>query len=49
MIHQLINGDWPEEEYLLVPPFHVTQGVYDLKQVIAAEAIPLENKACTIE
>jgi hypothetical protein len=49
MIHQLINGVWPEEEYLFVPPFHVTQGIYDLKQVIAAEAIPSKNEACAIE
>jgi Protein of unknown function (DUF1638) len=45
MIHQLINGVWPAEEYLVVPPFHVTQGVYDLKQVIAAQAVSSENKA----
>lgn len=38
MIQQLINGVWPEEEYLVIPPFSITQGVYDLKDVIAASA-----------
>jgi len=49
MIHQLINGVWPDEEYLQVPPFHVTQGVYDLKQVIAASAIIPASEVCTLE
>jgi hypothetical protein len=49
MIHQLINGDWPEAEYLVVPPFHLTQGIYDLKQVISATPASSATDVCTLE
>ena len=37
IISQLINGEWPEEEFLEVPPGKITAGVYDFHQVIRAE------------
>jgi len=40
MIQQLIEGVWPEEEYLTIPPFHTVEGVYDLKDVMVASTTP---------
>lgn len=38
LVQQLINGEWPEEEYLIVQPGKITAGVYDFKEVIRAES-----------
>ena len=39
LINMLINGQWNEEEFLIVPPFHIIEGVYDDNFVI--KAVPL--------
>ncbi|NLY17991.1 MAG: DUF1638 domain-containing protein [Clostridiaceae bacterium] len=36
LLHMLINGIWPEEEFLIVPPGYRVEAVYDQDQVIKA-------------
>lgn len=36
LFHMLINGIWPKEEFLIVPPGHHVEAVYDQDQVIKA-------------
>lgn len=38
LIDKLLSGDWPEADFLRVPPHHRIAGVYDLERVI--EAVP---------
>lgn len=38
LIDKLVSGDWPDSDFLTVPPGHRIAGVYDLEQVI--EAVP---------
>lgn len=39
MIEGLLAGNWPESEYLVVPPGHEVEGVYDLDEVIRARPV----------
>ncbi len=39
LIDMLINGEWNQDEFLFVPPFHIVEGVYDEHFVI--KAVPL--------
>jgi len=38
LIEMLLSGEWPEADFLVVPPGHRIKGIYDMDQVIAAEA-----------
>lgn len=40
LLQMLVDCDWPEEEFLIVPPGHVVAGVYDHDIII--KAIPAE-------
>ncbi len=37
LIDGLLNGPWPKDEYLLIPPGHRVAGVYDWTEIIRAE------------
>ena len=37
----LVNGDWNEEDFLIVPPYHMIEGVYDSD--ILVKAVPAGN------
>ena len=39
LIDGLINGPWPSDEYLTVPPGHIVEGVYDAEQILRATPI----------
>ena len=39
LIRQLLNGEWPLEEYLIVQPGQRSAAVYDWQEVIRAEAV----------
>jgi hypothetical protein len=38
LFHQLVNGDWPEDDFLVVPPGHRLVARYD-EQIIHAEPL----------
>jgi len=42
LIEMLVNGCWNEDDFLIVPPYHVIEGVYDKDIII--KAVPAENK-----
>ncbi len=37
LIELLLSGEWPEADFLVVPPAHRIKAVYDMDQVITAE------------
>ena len=39
MIEGLLSGNWPESDYLVVPPGHRVAGVYDMEEVVRAEPV----------
>lgn len=36
LIEMLVNGQWNEDEFLIVPPYHIIEGVYDNELVMKA-------------
>jgi len=38
LIRNLIDGQWNEEDFLTVPPGQMTAGVYDLEEIVRAQA-----------
>jgi len=42
LIEMLVNGQWNEDEFLIVPPYHIIEGVYD--DEIIMKAIPAESR-----
>lgn len=39
LLEGLLSGDWPGNNYLVVPPDHEVEGVYDLDEVIRARPV----------
>lgn len=39
LVEALLAGDWPEEDFLVVPPGHTISALYDMDQIVAAKAI----------
>jgi len=40
LIDTLLSGEWPEPDFLIVPPRHRVEGIYDYEEVI--RAVPAE-------
>lgn len=36
LIRRMLEGDWAEAEFLLVPPGHATRGVYDMDTILTS-------------
>jgi hypothetical protein len=43
LLRNLINGNWREEDFLIVKPGHRLKGLYDWKEIIGSEEVVLEN------
>ena len=41
LLEMLVNGDWNEEDFLIVPPYHMIEGVYDSDIIV--KAVPAGN------
>lgn len=41
LIEMLVNGRWNEDEFLIVPPYHIIEGVYDNDVIM--KAVPAEE------
>lgn len=39
MIRQLVNGEWPEAEYLVCPPHHEIQATFDERKITAVPCV----------
>jgi hypothetical protein len=35
----LLSGEWPEDDFLVVPPGHRVRALYDMDRVIVSELV----------
>jgi hypothetical protein len=43
LLRNLINGNWKEEDFLIVKPGYISKGIYDWKEIIGSEMRVVEE------
>ena len=44
LLRDLINGNWQEEDFLILNPRQRSKGIYDLEKVIGSEDVTVKKK-----